>query len=86
MLAQAGLPTRVLNLAQGYGEEAGWPLVNHPEVDVVAFTGSYEISSRIRGACAVAPWKLAVCEMGGHGAGLCGLMVTTRANHWPVPG
>ena len=65
---EAGLPAGVLNLVQGYGEEAGWPLVNHPDVDVVAFTGSYEVGSMIRQACAAHPSKLAVCEMGGKNA------------------
>jgi aldehyde dehydrogenase (NAD+) len=76
MFAQAGLPPGVLNLVQGFGEEAGSPLVNHPEVDVVAFTGSYEVGSSIKQACAAAPWKLAVCEMGGKNA----LIVLDDAN------
>jgi aldehyde dehydrogenase (NAD+) len=65
---KAGLPSGVLNLVQGYGEEAGWPLVNHEDIDVVAFTGSYDVGSRIQQACAAKPGKLAVCEMGGKNA------------------
>lgn len=65
---EAGLPPGVLNLVQGHGEESGWPLVNHPEVDVVLFTGSYEVGSRIKQACAEAPHKMAACEMGGKNA------------------
>ncbi len=34
------LPTGVLNIVNGYGKEAGSPLVEHPDVPVVAFTGS----------------------------------------------
>ena len=60
-----GLPPGVLNLVQGYGDEAGWPLVEHDQVDVVAFTGSYEVGSKIKKACANHAGKLAVCEMGG---------------------
>jgi len=36
----AGLPPGVLNIIQGFGEEAGAPLVEHPDVDVISFTGS----------------------------------------------
>ena len=68
LFEEAGLPRGVLNLVQGYGEEAGWPLVNHPNVDVVLFTGSYEVGSRIKQACAAHPHKMAACEMGGKNA------------------
>ena len=64
----SGLPPGVLNLLQGYGEEAGQPLVNHVDVNVVAFTGSYEVGSMIKQACAADSGKLAVCEMGGKNA------------------
>lgn len=39
----AGLPDGVLNILQGYGEEAGAPLVEHPDVGVISFTGSTEV-------------------------------------------
>ena len=65
---QAGLPPGALNLVQGFGPEAGWPLVVHPDVDVVLFTGSAEVGGKIREACAQAPGKFAVCEMGGKNA------------------
>ncbi len=66
--ASAGLPAGVLNLVQGYGEEAGWPLVTHPDVDVVLFTGSAQVGSMIREACARDYRKFCVCEMGGKNA------------------
>jgi (Z)-2-((N-methylformamido)methylene)-5-hydroxybutyrolactone dehydrogenase len=39
LVAQAGFPPGVLNVVTGYGAEAGAPLVAHPGVDKVAFTG-----------------------------------------------
>lgn len=36
---EAGLPDGVLNIVPGFGETAGAALVNHPEVDKIAFTG-----------------------------------------------
>jgi alpha-ketoglutaric semialdehyde dehydrogenase len=37
---ECGLPPGVLNVVQGLGAEAGAPLVEHPDVDLVSFTGS----------------------------------------------
>jgi aldehyde dehydrogenase (NAD+) len=36
----AGVPPGVLNVVHGLGDEAGAPLVEHPDVDLVSFTGS----------------------------------------------
>jgi acyl-CoA reductase-like NAD-dependent aldehyde dehydrogenase len=44
---EAGLPAGVLNIVQGYGEEAGAPLVAHPDVDLISFTGSTEVGREI---------------------------------------
>jgi aldehyde dehydrogenase (NAD+) len=44
---EAGLPDGVLNVVQGFGEEAGAPLVADPEVDVISFTGSTAVGRRI---------------------------------------
>ncbi|HOG45127.1 MAG TPA: aldehyde dehydrogenase family protein [Anaerolineae bacterium] len=44
---EAGLPSGVLNVVQGYGEEAGAPLAADPEVDVVSFTGSAAVGRQI---------------------------------------
>ncbi len=44
---EAGLPPGVLNIIQGLGEDAGAPLVAHPDVAVVSFTGSTEVGRQI---------------------------------------
>ena len=43
----AELPAGVLSIVQGYGEEAGAPLVANSQVDVVSFTGSTDVGRRI---------------------------------------
>jgi len=45
---EAGLLAGVLNIIQGYGEEAGAPLVEHPDVGVVSFTGSTEVGRYVQ--------------------------------------
>ncbi len=67
-LERAEIPPGVVNLVQGDGEKTGRPLVAHPDVAVVAFTGSFDVGSEIRKVCAESPHKLAVCEMGGKNA------------------
>ncbi len=44
---EAGLPDGVLNIVQGYGPEAGTPLVEHLDVAVVSFTGSTKVGREI---------------------------------------
>ena len=45
---EAGLPPGVLNVIQGFGLECGAPLVEHPNVDVVSFTGSTKVGQMDR--------------------------------------
>jgi aldehyde dehydrogenase (NAD+) len=40
---EAGVPEGVYTTVHGLGEEAGAPLVEHPDVDVISFTGSCEV-------------------------------------------
>jgi len=47
ILNRSGLPTGVLNFVPGPGAEIGDPLVSHPDVDLIAFTGSREVGLRI---------------------------------------
>ncbi len=42
-LTEAGVPPGVINIVTGYGPSAGQPLVEHPDVPVISFTGSGEV-------------------------------------------
>ncbi len=44
---EAGIPAGVLNLVHGYGQNAGEPLVSHPDVRAISFTGSTVTGNRI---------------------------------------
>jgi len=44
---EAGIPAGVLNLVHGYGKQAGEPLVRHPDVRAISFTGSTATGNRI---------------------------------------
>ncbi len=63
MLLEAGLPEGVINLVQGAGD-TGRAIVEHPEVDAVAFTGSTETGSRIAATCGRLHKRVSL-EMGG---------------------
>ncbi len=47
MYAHAGLPAGAFNLVFGSGEQVGEPLINHPGVDGIAFTGSKDVGMRL---------------------------------------
>lgn len=51
ILHEAGLPPGVLNMVHGFGPSAGEPLVRHPGVQGVSFTGSNEVGERVAGIC-----------------------------------
>ncbi|MGH2811738.1 MAG: aldehyde dehydrogenase family protein [Actinomycetota bacterium] len=48
---EVGLPPGVLNLVHGFGDEAGAPLVEHPEVRAISFTGSLEVGRWVNETC-----------------------------------
>ncbi|MGZ5019591.1 MAG: L-glutamate gamma-semialdehyde dehydrogenase [Chthoniobacterales bacterium] len=73
MFEEAGVPPGVLNLLFGHGSVVGQHLVDHPDVEMIAFTGSREVGLRIwETAGKTRPGqrelKRVVCEMGGKNA------------------
>src|SRR5438270_925338 len=67
VLMDAGLPKGVLNIITGMGPDAGAPLVTHPDVLAVSFTGSSEVG-RLVGEAAARTFKPCSLEMGGKNA------------------
>ncbi len=59
-----GLPPGVVNIITGFGETAGAPLVTHPDINKVAFTGSAEVGKKIMKAAADSV-KRVTLELGG---------------------
>ncbi|MBQ1090798.1 aldehyde dehydrogenase family protein [Streptomyces sp. B93] len=64
LLTEAGLPAGVGNLVLGAGPEAGAPLGDHPDVDLVSFTGGLDTGRRLMAAAAGTVKKVAL-ELGG---------------------
>jgi aldehyde dehydrogenase (NAD+) len=64
VLAEAGVPDGVVNLVNGYGHTAGQALIDHPDVDKIAFTGSTEVGKLIVQAAA-GNLKRVMLELGG---------------------
>jgi len=64
MLEAAGLPPGVVNVVTGLGAEIGAPLVEHPDVAKITFTGSDASGKRIA-ATAAADLKRVTLELGG---------------------
>ena len=65
---QAGLPAGVVNIVTGDGA-TGSALVNHPDIDKIAFTGSTGVGKGIARAIA-GTGKSATLELGGKGANI----------------
>lgn len=67
ILKEAGLPDGVFSVIQGLGEEAGAPLVEHPQVDLVSFTGSVPVGRYIQKTAGERLAKVCL-ELGGKNA------------------
>jgi aldehyde dehydrogenase (NAD+) len=79
---EAGVPPGVLNVVHGLGAEAGAALVDHPDVDLVSFTGSAETGRAINEAAARRLTKTCL-ELGGKNAlVVCDDADLDRAVHW----
>ena len=65
---EAELPEGVVNIVTGAGE-TGAALVNHPDINKLAFTGSTEVGKRIAQAVAGTKKKLTL-ELGGKAANI----------------
>jgi len=63
LLYAAGLPGPMLSVLVGPTSEVAEPLVCHPEVDLVAFTGSVGVGKKI---ASMAGYKKLVLELGGN--------------------
>ena len=66
---QAGLPAGVVNIIPGRGSVAGARLVEHPDVNKIAFTGSTAVGRQIARTIAGTDTKLTL-ELGGKGANI----------------
>jgi acyl-CoA reductase-like NAD-dependent aldehyde dehydrogenase len=64
ILNEAGLPRGVVNVVTGSGSATGSPLMKHPDVKLVSFTGSTEVGRIVSEACAPS-FKSCHLEMGG---------------------
>jgi len=62
--AEIGFPKGVINIVTGFGESAGAPLVTHPDIDKVAFTGSSSVGKLILRSAADSI-KRVTLELGG---------------------
>jgi aminomuconate-semialdehyde/2-hydroxymuconate-6-semialdehyde dehydrogenase len=69
LCAECELPPGVLNIVQGTGPRAGAPLVQHPEVRAISFTGSTRVGGELAQKAAQSFTKVSL-EMGGKNANL----------------
>src|SRR5256885_9320959 len=73
VFAEAGVPRGVLNFLSGHGSVIGAHLVDHKDVDLIAFTGSREVGLKIWESAGITrpgqrELKRVICEMGGKNA------------------
>lgn len=64
MMIDSGMPAGVVNILPGYGNEAGQAIVEHPDVNKIAFTGSVSVGKHIN-RTATETLKRVHLELGG---------------------
>ncbi|MBU1938057.1 aldehyde dehydrogenase family protein [bacterium] len=64
LLLEAGVPPEAVNIIHGSGRKVGIPLIEHPDVDLISFTGSSEVGRDISSR-AGAKLKRVSLELGG---------------------
>ena len=64
LFEEAGFPPGVVNVVTGFGKDVGTPLVGHPLVNKVAFTGS-DVTGRAINELAARSFKHVSLELGG---------------------
>ena len=76
-LAEAGLPDGVFNYVTGPGSTLGQALIDHPDVDGITFTGSFDVGMKIYRNFSLGRWpRPTILEMGGKNP----VVVTRNAN------
>jgi aldehyde dehydrogenase (NAD+) len=68
IIQEAGVPPGVVNIINGFGK-TGAAIVNHPDINKVAFTGSTEVGKIIQRSIAGTDKRLTL-ELGGKGANI----------------
>ena len=69
ILLDAGIPEGVVNIVHGGGGDVGMAIVNHPDVDLISFTGSTVIGKRISESASQTLKRVSL-ELGGKNAQL----------------
>ena len=69
LVEECGFPAGVFNVVTGFGPEVGVPLVNHPKVDKIAFTGG-DAGGRSVYKAAAENFKRVSLELGGKSANI----------------
>ena len=86
---EAGLPAGVLNIVFGSGRNVGDPIVEHPGIAVISFTGSTEVGNSIGGKGGAIGKRISL-EMGGKNAIIvmddADLQLATEAIVWSAFG
>lgn len=67
ILLEAGIPGGAINIVHGGGSSVGMGIVNHPDIDLISFTGSSEVGSIIN-SNAGKDLKRVSLELGGKNA------------------